>query len=214
MDAIDVAMLEAWDRVVPRVRADRVEALRRSLRRSRAVLARPVRAWCLCLRAGDLRLRRFAYVPKGYEEHREPHSLIIDSESIRDLCKPVRIDWPGVDWDEAAHRLGRTTDLLAGWMKRGVFEVRRVHPAFSGKHGKRVPLVWANGPLDPNADLGRGPDAAWGSLWQYLWKRVPDDLVFELTRAPVHGKRGQFLGWQWVCPGGAETQRRRDGETK
>ncbi len=172
MDAIDRALVEAWGRVAPGVRADRALALRRSLRRSRL---RPMRPWCLCIRAGDTRLNVHAWVPKYLPEAREPHEIVIYSDTIRELCKPVTIPWPGWDWERAAHALGRPPESLSSWIRGGVFQVRRVPAQMLDKRGKPVPVIWSPSPLDPNADLGRAPDPVWGSLWQYLWKRVPDD---------------------------------------
>ncbi len=208
MDEIDLALTEAWARVAPRVRADRVEAFRRSMRRARPVLTRPARAWCLCIRASDTRLARHAYVPKGYAEHHEPHAIIVTSESIRELCKPVFIPWPGVDWEHAGQMLGRKYTGLSAWIRRGALQVRRQHPQPAGKMGKPVPFVWSNGALDPSANLGEPPEAVWGTMWQHLWRRVPDGLEFELRRVPLSQQyrrdppgRRRHRGWQFVCPG-------------
>lgn len=206
MDSIDVALLEAWGRLAVAVKRDRVEAMRRSLRRTRGALSRPVRAWCLCLRASDRRLKRYGYVPKGYAEHRLPHSLLLDSDSVRELCKPVSIPWPGVDWEHAAAMLGRDEESLRAWMKSGALQVKHSAAFPAGKRGRPVPWVWSRGALDPNADHGRAPHGVWGTLWQWLWRSVPDDLLFELKRAPVtraDGRTGEpkHRGWQWVCPG-------------
>ncbi len=208
MDEIDLALTQAWARVAPRVRADRVEAFRRSMRRARPVLTRPARAWCLCIRASDTRLARHAYVPKGYAEHHEPHGIIVTSESIRELCKPVFIPWPGVDWEHAGQMLGRKYTGLSAWIRRGALQVRRQHPRPAGKMGKPVPFVWSNGALDPSANLGEPPEAVWGTMWQHLWRRVPDDLEFELRRVPLSQQdrrdppgRRRHRGWQFVCPG-------------
>lgn len=208
MDRIDVALTEAWNRLEPRVRADRVEAVRRALRRTRALLTRPVRAWCLCLRADDRRLNMWACVPKYLPEERLAHDIVVFSDTIRALCKPVNVPWPGWDWERAARALGRHPESIRWWIKRGVFQVRYRNAFSMGKRGKPVPEVWCHGPLDPNADLGRPPDPVWGSLWQTHWKRVPDDLEFALKRVPVErfdgrgrGSGVRHAGWKFVCPG-------------
>ncbi len=208
MDAIDEALLEAWERVAPGVRQNRLEALRRSFRRTRPLLARPIRPWCLCLRASDTRLNVHAWVPKYLPEQHEPHEITIFSETIRELCKPVTIPWPGWDWERAAHALGRHHRSIHAWIKRGIFQVRHVHPQIMGKRGMPVPVVWSPAPLDPNADQGRAPDPVWGTLWQYLWQRVPDDLEFTLTRVPLSARcpgdepgRPRHRGWHFLCPG-------------
>ncbi len=208
MDPIDEALLEAWSRVAPVVRRDRLEALRRSFRRTRPLLARPIRPWCLCLRASDTRLNVHAWVPKYLPQQHEPHEITIFSDTIRELCKPVTIPWPGWDWERAAYALGRHPASLRSWIKRGVFRVNYIHAQTMGKRGKPVPEIWSPSPLDPNADLGRAPDPVWGTLWQYLWQRVPDDLEFTLTRVPIarphpgdHPSRTCHRGWQFICPG-------------
>ncbi len=208
MDPIDEALLEAWGRVAPAVRRDRVEALRRSFRRTRPLLTRPIRPWCLCLRASDRRLNVHAWVPKYLPEQHEPHEIVVFSDTIRELCKPVTIPWPGWDWERAAYALGRHPETLRSWISRGVFRVRHVPAAALGKRGKPVPEIWSPSALDPNADEGRPPDPIWGTLWQFLWERVPDDLEFTLTRVPTarrhprdHPARTRHCGWQFICPG-------------
>ena len=77
-------------------------------------------------------------------------------------------------------------------------------------------LVWS-GPIDPQADDGRGPWEAWGTLWQGLWERIPEDYTQRVQRTtrlrtkrddsvadPGHFRgyfRGHFRGWDWKCPG-------------
>ncbi len=215
MDPIDEALTEAWARVAPRVRADRLEALRRSFRRTRPLLSRPIRPWCLCLRAGDRRLNVHAWVPKYLHEQHEPHEITIFSDTIRRLCKPVTIPWPGMDWTRAAARLGRHPQVIRRWIAHGVLQCRLRNARSLGKRGKPVPEVWSSTPLDPNADVGRAPDPVWGSMWQHLWERVPDDLEFTVERVPVCARRtGETLprhgGWKFLCPGiGGESCGRR-----
>src|SRR2546421_12401478 len=54
----DVArlVLEAWEKLGPGIMGDSEELQRRLARRRRAVLMRPPRAWCLCVRASDRRI--------------------------------------------------------------------------------------------------------------------------------------------------------------
>ncbi len=205
MDAIDEALTEAWARVAPRVRADRLEALRRAMRRTRPMLARPIRPWCLCLRASDTRLNVHAWVPKYLPEQHQPHEIAIFSDTIRQLCKPVTIPWPGWDLERAGHALGRQPTVLHRWIRHAVFRARHVAAPIMNKEGKPVPVVWSPTALDPNADLGRAPDPVWGSMWQHLWERVPDDLEFLVTRVPITARsrdgRHHHRGWHFLCPG-------------
>lgn len=207
MDSIDAALSDAWNRLLPRVRADRVETLRRAMRRrSGTVLSRPNRNWCLSIRAADTRLDHWAWVPKYLPRMHEPHQITITSGTLRELCKPVSIPWPGIDWTRAAASLGRHPDSFRNWIKRAAVQVRYEHPASHGKHGHKVPVVWSSGPLNPNMDEGRAPDDVWGTLWQYMWNQVPDDLEFHVDRVPVwrpypgHDSP-RFRGWRFICPG-------------
>jgi hypothetical protein len=59
MDKIDQLLLEAWNRISAKVRRDRVEALKRSRRRFKGVLTRPMREWCLVIRASDTRINDY-----------------------------------------------------------------------------------------------------------------------------------------------------------
>src|SRR5688572_21845916 len=60
MDELDTMLLEAWNRVGARVRRKRISALKRSRRRFKGVLRRPMREWCLVIRASDTRIARLA----------------------------------------------------------------------------------------------------------------------------------------------------------
>ncbi len=69
MDRLDTILLEAWNRVGARVRRKRISALKRSRRRFKGVLRRPMREWCLVIRASDTRIARLAdWVEERQEE--------------------------------------------------------------------------------------------------------------------------------------------------
>src|SRR5688500_6476064 len=57
VEDLEQAILDAWTRVKHNVLSDPLELRRRLDRRERDVLRRPPRAWCLAVRASDLRLR-------------------------------------------------------------------------------------------------------------------------------------------------------------
>jgi hypothetical protein len=59
MDKLDSLLLDAWNRVSAKVRRDRVQALKRSRRRFKGVLTRPMREWCLVIRASDTRINDY-----------------------------------------------------------------------------------------------------------------------------------------------------------
>jgi hypothetical protein len=74
VDQIDQNLFEAWMREGKRCQADRMEALRRSRRLHQDVATRPLRQWCLVIRAADTRIDsyRAAIIPSGFDvEHFE-----------------------------------------------------------------------------------------------------------------------------------------------
>lgn len=207
MDELDQNLLEAWDEVSKRLK-DRPWALARRMERaSRKELRRPVRAWCVALRASDARI--------GAQEWRtgndanlacdgEPHVLMLTGQRLRQLCRPVSIDWPGVTVPAAAKLLGRDERTVWSWVKKGRLDRANPEKRVIG----RKQLVWS-GPLDPQADDGRGPWQLWGSLWQNLWNKIPADYEQDVQRTirlrsrrrDDQGHPGHYRGWDWMCPG-------------
>ncbi|MBX2852488.1 MAG: helix-turn-helix domain-containing protein [Phycisphaeraceae bacterium] len=132
------------------------------------------------------------------------HFLTLTGERLRELCKPVRIDWPGLPVPEAAELLGRDQRTVWSWVKKGRLERANPERATIGRKHR----VWS-GPIDPQADDGRGPWEVWGTLWQGLWERIPEDYFQRVQRTTrVRTKRedgpGQpkhIRGWDWRCPG-------------
>ena len=126
MDEIDRNLLEAWNRISRRVRRDRLEALHRSRRRLMPVLTRPSRAWCLCIRASDTRINdyRCAIDPSRAIQQRLEHDVVLSGSVIRDLCKPVTIPWPGIDWTRAAAMLGRHEESIRRWITKDILRAR------------------------------------------------------------------------------------------
>ncbi|MCH8342532.1 MAG: helix-turn-helix transcriptional regulator [Planctomycetes bacterium] len=218
MDTIDRNLLDAWRRIGDEVRRDRVEVLRRSYRRLTPTLTRPPRAWCLCLRACDTRISPVTCaieldpnvelpINDSLESalaHGAPHTVTLTGAVIHRLCIPVSLPWPGMDWTIAAQRLGRHEETLRRWIKLGILRARYDNAVSHGKRGKPVPIVWSPSPLDPNTNHGQPPDPVWGTLWQTLWKRLPEDYQLIVRREArfVH-YRGEprQRGWQFVCPG-------------
>jgi hypothetical protein len=226
MDSLDLILLEAWNRISKEVRAERIEALRRSQRRFTGILTRPVREWCLVIRASDTRINRWfgATFDEVAVAHREPHEVTIPGEVIRRLTKPINIDWPGVTYDVAARICGREYNTVRGWVRKGMFQIDRyrgfgfpelphrepIDPATGkqrrGRGGR--PYVWTPSPVDPNNFTGRPPHPAWGTLWQHLWENIPDDYEIVAQRVPVfkcgRGRKKYepfFHGWDFLCPG-------------
>jgi DNA-binding CsgD family transcriptional regulator len=208
MDSLDLALANAWHRLSDTVRQNRLEAARRADRR-RGILSRNIRPWSLALRAADTRLdhcHALIFPDEHAIRDRRPHTLTLDAPTIRKLCRPVYIPWPGVLTKHAAARFGATTTLINRWVRRGRLATEKGTPYL----GRCRTAVWTPSPLDPANDLGRGPHPVWGSLWQHLHTLIPDDLSITITRIPVHGtpigRRGTphsgsgFRGWAFLCP--------------
>lgn len=208
MDTLDRLLFDAWHRISAEIRAQRIRALNRSRRRHRAVLRHPMRETCLVLRASDTRIHEAsAYIdPPGAYDARQPHTITIQGDLIRNLTKPVMIPWPGVDYETAARICGRDYMTIAGWVNSGIFKVDR-YPAFGfPPDGKRPlrPSLWTPGPIDPNAIECRPPHPVWGTLWQWMWQDFPEDFEMDVERVPLlvrHRGVKCFRGWYWLCPG-------------
>lgn len=206
MDQIDRNLLEAWNRISDRVRRDRLEAANRSRRRLTPALTRPMRPWCLCIRASDTRINDYRCVidPPHAIQQRLEHGVVLTGSVIRDLCKPVLLPWPGIDWTRAAAMLGRHEESIRRWITKGILRARYDSAHSHGKRGKPVPIVYSPSPIDPNANQGQAPDRIWGTLWQTLWRRIPKNYELIVTRTPIWRKyRGQLRqrGWKFICPG-------------
>ena len=206
MDSLEIAVLEAWHRLAERVRKDRVEAGRRAARRLGRSFSRPPRAWCLALRAGDSRITPMYSLFEPAEKWaalRRAHTINLDAPALRALCAPVRIPWPGVPWKHAADLLGRDPTVIARWIKRGLLQVRYKYCRSEGYRGKPRPMVWSDSPLNPMIHEARAPHPVWGTLWQNLHERIPEDLTLRVERTPIARprRRSDFWGWRFTCPG-------------
>jgi hypothetical protein len=211
MDKLDQILLEAWNRVGERCRQNRVEALKRSRRRFKGVLTRPMRECCLVIRASDTRLSdplMLEIDPRAVAEHR-PHSIVLTGEVIRELTKPVTIPYPGVTYDEAAKRLGRTKSALFAWVQQGVFRVERYREFRYPENGRRRGRL-PKGPRGQEilarerADQERriaDPGNVWNQRFTgggrpYVWTPSPIDPNNFQGRAP-HPVWGTMWQWQW-----------------
>ena len=95
-------MMEAWERVWPWLKENPLE-LRKRLERRRSVgLNRPLRHWCLALRASDRRITAMDWIltpmhalDLNHPEHPyEPveHEVLIQTHGLRKFCRAVRTD--------------------------------------------------------------------------------------------------------------------------
>ena len=221
MDPLDLILLEAWNRVSKKVREDRMLALRRSRRRFRGILTRPMREWCLVIRASDTRINtdNGAILDNEAVAAHQPHTITIDGRLIRELTKPVTIEWPGVTYEEAARICGREHRTMKVWARKGMFKIdyyrehgfpelaHREPPGKKGRGGR--PYVWTPTAIDPNNSTGRAPHPVWGTLWQHLWEKMPEEYLLTADRVPIVKRSGRgrdkdklvFHGWRFECPG-------------
>src|SRR5688500_14964102 len=130
------AIGEAWEKVKVKLMEDEGE-LRKRVGRVRGLLARPPRAWCRAVRASDTRITTaHAIITPGWAGHAvgrwgrggeneggvADHTVLLDSRLMRRLCRPVRIPFPGLPWDEVAQMLGVHCETLRVGMRNGVFD--------------------------------------------------------------------------------------------
>lgn len=212
MDDLDNALLDAWQTVSQQIRNNPTEARRRAARRFRPTLQRPIRCWCLTLRASDTRINPLTTCPDDPQAvaQNRPHTVTLYTELIQQLNMPIQLDYPGVDWTQAANQLGRHPETIRAWIRRGLFNVDYYNAFSVGKTGKPVPYIWSPSPIDPNSKDGQPPDPIWGTIWQSLWERTPRDVAFALKRIPQNcvDPRGsnspnntRHRGWKFICPG-------------
>lgn len=213
-DRLDALLVEAWEKMSARLRRDRAEAWRRFQRSRSGAMARPVREFCVTLRANDTRMDDWwgFGMPKGAIEARAAHTLWLNGDSVRDLTAPVRIMHPGLRARDAAAALGMTRMAFDYWLKHAKgLRVDYTNPHHFNHNGKPVPVVWTPSPIDPCRPVGQVPHPMWGHLWQFLGTRVPAEMELFLKREPRWRRRGVervFCGWDFICPGRRNEKKR------
>jgi DNA-binding CsgD family transcriptional regulator len=201
MDQIDLALNQAWGAMLDRIAADPGELARRRARAAR-VRARPVRAWCLAIRAGDARIDDWglSWTVDDAAQAGRAHNVPLTQWDLEDLSVPVHIRWPGLPLGEFAAALGRCPANIAQWRRKGAVRAEKIDArALDRRIGAQIHLHWADSPLDPNAALGRPPHPMWGTLWQSLAKNVPRDWSCTLRRLRAGDRPNPE--WFWQCPG-------------
>src|SRR5882762_9485053 len=116
MNDLDRLISEAWERVGPWLKENPEELRKRIARRRRPSFTRPMRHWCLAIRASDRRITAAHWVisPEhaldlDHPEHPyEPieHEVIIRPHGLREHCRPVRTDSWGELVEDVAKQLG------------------------------------------------------------------------------------------------------------
>src|SRR2546423_321081 len=127
MNDVERLILEAWEKLGPKIMGDRDELARRLARRRLASMTRPVRAWCIGLRASHrgITAAHWIITPEhamdlDHPEHPyEPieHEVTIGPHGLRKYCRPVRTDSWGEEVHEVAKKLGCGAEaiLSARW---------------------------------------------------------------------------------------------------
>src|SRR5260221_14642567 len=108
MDEIDRNLIEAWERIGAKLRADPRAAARRFERGMRSILQRPMVACCIVIRASDHRITgEYDFLETSEDaEVGLPHYVRVNQALLECLCSPVYIPWPGVTYHKAAGMLG------------------------------------------------------------------------------------------------------------
>ena len=212
MNDIESAISIAWNEISPKLLADPEELNRRLARRKLKCFARPLRAWCVAIRASDHRITPMDTVivprhalsldaashPGRYAEH----EVTLTKDLLVRLCAAVEIGSPGEPADEVAKRLGcRPYDLIA--QRRNGFLRTTPKPGLRGRRGRPVPLIHTPEDLDPQAFGRRAPDEVFGSCWYFVPGMMVDGFTQTITRIPHYKRirgRDHFVGWRWVCP--------------
>ena len=212
MDDIESAISCAWNEIVPKLLADPEELKRRLARRKLKHFARPLRAWCVAIRASDHRITPMDAIivprhavsldaeahPGRYAEH----EVTLTKELLVRLCEAVEIGRPGEPADEVAKRLGCNPINLIRHRRSGFLRTTP-KPGLRGRHGHPVPLIYTPEYLDPQAHGRAAPDEVFGSCWHSVPGMIVDGFTQTITRIPRYKRiRGRdiFQGWYWVCP--------------
>lgn len=184
MDELDGNLMEAWHDVRMKLSRDPAARGRRYERGLRAALRRPVRAWCVSVKASDTRIEHAAMLNGDAAvacDRRERHGVVLFGSLVRHLVRPVVIPWPGMCYDVAARELGIDVRTMVDWMdKRWVCSRKEKVP---GRRGGPSRVVWTGGG-GVDVCFPQGREAHWGSLWQGLWRRVPEGFEQTVERVP------------------------------
>src|SRR6184192_1376177 len=99
MNDVERLVMEAWDELGPKIVGDEEELRRRVARRRSVIMTRPVRAWCVAVRASDRRITPMHWIitPEHAMELRHPahpyepieHEVTIQTHAIQRYCHPV-----------------------------------------------------------------------------------------------------------------------------
>src|SRR3954462_3628572 len=116
MTDVDRAILEAWGRIGESILGDPDELARRVARRRSVSMQRPMRHWCIAIRASDRRITPAHWVitpshamERDHEEHPYvpiEHEVLIQTYALRKFCRPVGMHAWGEEVGDVARLLG------------------------------------------------------------------------------------------------------------
>src|SRR5687767_5235000 len=208
MTDLERVMWEAWERVWPKLKGDPDEMRARLARRRGRMAQRPLRAFCLAVRASDRRINgmRACIVPmwgeglgvrdRGRRAEHVAEEVELDRRLLVEICRPVRVDAWGELVEEVAGKLGCHSTGLKGLGGNGRLEEKFVK-GLAGRKGKRVAMVRCGEMLDPSAWGKSRPDPIWGGLWMYHAEWLEEGFAQVVRRWAVwqgerpNGRRGE-----------------------
>jgi hypothetical protein len=182
---LEKLLREAWARVGPGVMGDARELARRLARGESRWHRRPLREWCLAVRASDGRIDPSSaiMVPDdaaypGRPDLYRRHELTLDALLLGKLCRLALPE--GHSIDETAKMLGTSRMALKFARLNGVLRTRHI----PGRRGP-WPILYADRALDPNRPGLFAPDAIFSCLRHRLIEQIPADLEQIVVRVPL-----------------------------
>ena len=199
MDQLDHALDEAWNRVRAELVRDPLKAARRFARALGPTYQRPLRSWALVLRAADKRLPvgdvvNYVEWDPQFGVQCAVEQITFHGPTIRQLCAPIRIPWPGVSIDAAARCCGVNRSTIHNWVRAGRV-VMDVYPHRGGMTRQAKKQIWTRAPIEPGGDVYT---ASWGSIRPYAAEGVPDTFVQSIPKTHRVVNRNPMCFFQ--CP--------------
>jgi hypothetical protein len=184
MESLEQLLQTAWAKLGPGILADASELRRRLARPLSAHNRRPLRPWCLTVRASDSRITpvNTAVVPDdacypGRPDLYRKHDLTLDAQLLARLSRRVYVDRETIQ--EVAAKVGRSPTSLIAARVRGVLGTQHIP-----WRGGRQPILSAGRLLDPSADRLMTLDPIFDCLSSRLLDHIPARLSQTVQRIP------------------------------
>jgi DNA-binding NarL/FixJ family response regulator len=200
MDDVGLLIGEAAGRVLPSLGEEEIR--RRLARRGRAVLLRPPRAWCVCVRACDTRINPYhaAIVPEHAVDAKDlehpgrclPHTVLLDKRLLSRLCRHVEVEY-GTTLKELGRMMGARGRGLHRRRCLGAVETQWIPSARWHRFGNVEPIFSSDRELDPCAKMFTAADPVWSWTARNLGSRIPEGFEQTVERVPViRGRTSHF----------------------